>query len=302
MKLTQKKIRWIIKRYDERMPVSEIAFLTNVTERRIRQIIQSYKEKGRIPMIKKPGRKRRKLTQDEKEIIMKAYKKYKFGARLLERVLDERYGVHIPHNKIHEFLKEKGFAKENKNKQKKRKWIRYEREHSLSLVHMDWHEKDGMHLCIIEDDASRYILSAIERETTNMDYSIEAVSVMIENYYWIKPADQLLIDNGSEFGAHRKNKEGEWNSDFKKFVTSYGTKVITTRVKHPQTNGKLERLFGNYNCFRECFNEVNEWVDWYNNRPHGSLEFYGYLETPYEAFWRKLSPESLIHVMEERII
>ena len=107
MKLTQKKIRWIIKRYDERMPVSEIAFLTNVTERRIRQIIQSYKEKGRIPMIKKPGRKRRKLTQDEKEIIMKAYKKYKFGARLLERVLDERYGVHIPHNKIHEFLKEK---------------------------------------------------------------------------------------------------------------------------------------------------------------------------------------------------
>jgi len=26
------------------------------------------------------------------------------------------------------------------------------------------------------------------------------------------------------------------------------------------------------------------------------------LETPYEAFWRKLSPESLIHVMEERII
>jgi len=35
---------------------------------------------------------------------------------------------------------------------------------------------------------------------------------------------------------------------------------------------------------------------------HGSLEFYGYLETPYEAFWRKLSPESLIHVMEERII
>ncbi len=72
MKLTQKKIRWIIKRYDEGMPVSEIAFLTNVTERRVRQIIQSYKEKGRIPMIKKPGRKRRKLTQDEKEIIMKS--------------------------------------------------------------------------------------------------------------------------------------------------------------------------------------------------------------------------------------
>ncbi len=119
MKLTQKKIRWIIKRYDERMPVSEIAFLTNVTERRIRQIIQSYKEKGKIPMIKKPGRKRRKLTQDEKEIIMKAYKKYKFGARLLERVLDERYGVHIPHNKIHEFLKEKGSLKKIKISKRK---------------------------------------------------------------------------------------------------------------------------------------------------------------------------------------
>ncbi len=302
MKLTQKKIRWIVKRYEDGMPTSEIAFLMNVTERRIRQIIQSYKEKGRLPGLKKPGRKRRELTLEEKEIIMEAYEKYKFGARLLERILDERYGVHIPHNKIHEFLKEKGIAQENKNKQKKRKWVRYERKYSLSLVHMDWHEKDGLHICVIEDDASRYILSAIEKETTNMNYSIEAVTLMVNNYYWIKPADQLLVDNGSEFGAHRKDKNGEWDSDFKRFVISYGTQVITTRVKHPQTNGKLERLFSNYNRFRECFSRIDEWINWYNNRPHGSLEFCGYLETPYEAFWRKLPLESLIHVMEEKIV
>ena len=119
MKLTQKKIRWIIKRYDERMPVSEIAFLTNVTERRIRQIIQSYKEKGRIPMIKKPGRKRRKLTQNEKEIIMKAYKKYKFGARLLERVLDKDMEFIYLITKFMNFLKKKGSLKKIKISKRK---------------------------------------------------------------------------------------------------------------------------------------------------------------------------------------
>ncbi len=35
----------------------------------------------------------------------------------------------------------------------------------------------------------------------------------------------------------------------------------------------------------------DEFVDWYNNRPHGSLNFKE-LETPEQAFWRKLRPEA----------
>ena len=42
-------------------------------------------------------------------------------------------------------------------KQHRRKWVRYERKHSLSLVHSDWFEFDGWKVILVEDDASRFI-------------------------------------------------------------------------------------------------------------------------------------------------
>ncbi len=58
---------------------------------------------------------------------------------------------------------ELGFAKHDESKQKRRKpWIRYERKHSLSLVHVDWYESkfNGKQVCAILDDAARRILLA----------------------------------------------------------------------------------------------------------------------------------------------
>jgi len=50
-------------------------------------------------------------------------------------------------------------------------------------------------------------------------------------------------DNGSEFGAHRKNGKKEWDSRFKRHLESLCIKLITSGIKHPQTNGKIEKLF-----------------------------------------------------------
>ncbi len=37
---------------------------------------------------------------------------------------------------------------------------------------------------------------------------------------------ELIIDNGSEFGAHRKEKKGNWNSEFKREVGAYGIMIL----------------------------------------------------------------------------
>ncbi|KAF5431756.1 hypothetical protein C5S39_05050 [Candidatus Methanophagaceae archaeon] len=37
-----------------------------------------------------------------REIIKRAKGKYKFGARMLEKVIEQDCGVHIPHNRIHQ--------------------------------------------------------------------------------------------------------------------------------------------------------------------------------------------------------
>ena len=53
-----------------------------------------------------------------------------------------------PHNRIHKFLVEAGLAKEEpKEKRRRKPYVRYEREHSMSAAHIDWFEKDGIKFC-----------------------------------------------------------------------------------------------------------------------------------------------------------
>jgi len=47
--------------------------------------------------------------------------KYKLGARRLERIIEQVYGIHIPHNRIHKFLLEEGLAKEEPRKKRRKK-------------------------------------------------------------------------------------------------------------------------------------------------------------------------------------
>src|SRR5208337_3732844 len=77
-------------------------------------------------------------------------------------------------------------TKHEESKQKRRKpWIRYERAHSLSLVHTDWHHcENGKYLCAVLDDASRKILAAgeFDNETTE-----NAIAILKKAYDECKP-------------------------------------------------------------------------------------------------------------------
>ena len=103
--------------------------------------------------------------------------------------------------------------------------------------------------------------------------------------------EELILDHGSEFGAHRIHEDGSRRSEFKDHLEKYGIKPILARVNHPQTNGKLERFFSEYVKHRPFFPSFDEFITWYNDRPHGSLNFQS-LETPEEAFRRKMPLEA----------
>jgi hypothetical protein len=77
------------------------------------------------------------LTANEEAIILDAYEEYKVNALALEKVIDRYYKMNIPHNRIHRVLKTNYKVESKPNKQKQRKWVRYERKHSPNLVHVD---------------------------------------------------------------------------------------------------------------------------------------------------------------------
>jgi len=294
MKLSRKKVHWIIRQKQKGVGTKEIARDMKVSRRRVQQIWKCFRETDREPVLgKNLGRPRKPYDKREAEIIRAAHARYRFGARMLERAIRKLYKVRISHNRIHMYLKADGLARVDPEKKKRRKWNRYERKHSLSAGHIDWYEVDGsdIKVCIILDDASRKILAGGEFSNINTENSKQVLDQAVDRYAWLHPLRELIMDHGSEFGAHRVHEDGTWNGDFKKHLEMHGIKPILGRVAHPQTNGKLERFFQEYQRHRAVFHSIDDFINWYNDRPHGSLEFER-LETPDKAFIRKMPLEA----------
>jgi putative transposase len=230
------------------------------------------------------------------DIVDDQWKKHHLNALYLEKIIDLEQKQRIPHNTIHKIMLAKGYAGEQESKQKRRKpWVRYERDHSLSAVHMDWHISKavpGKHVCVVLDDASRKILSGGEFSNATAENSIlllkEALQYCRVNYNL--DIRDCISDHGSQFYGERRDKNGLADHAFENFLKFEGIKQILCGVNHPQTNGKVEKWFDFYEHHRGRYGSLAELLDWYNNRMHGSLNMH-YAETPNEAFIRKLPPE-----------
>ena len=84
---------------------------------------------------------------------------YRANASYIGKILRAK-GYNVDNNRINQVLKEAGLSEPKKWHRKK--WIRYERECSNSLWHVDWHEikdpRKGLWLIVYEDDSSRFIV------------------------------------------------------------------------------------------------------------------------------------------------
>ena len=68
---------------------------------------------------------------------------------MLEMLIWKDHTVSIFRNRIHRYLMDRGLAKAERSRQKQRKWVRYERNHSMSAGPIDWHEDpvSGLKIC-----------------------------------------------------------------------------------------------------------------------------------------------------------
>ena len=294
-KLTDEKIKKMIEEKADGMKTNkEIADTYGIGIRRIQQLNKIYKETGEIPCLCKSRRPKRELTENEKEIIDEAYNDVFLGATLLRHYIRVHYNASIPQNKIHEYLLSKRHAKEDPKKKAKRKRCRYERTHSLSLVHADWFGWDGNKVIIYEDDASRRMLGVEEFSNATGPNTIKVLNeTEAEVASWNGYILVANTDRGSQLYANKKGKDGKGKSKFQLHLESKGIKHIPSKRNNPQTNGKLERLIQEYKKHRHRFKDAKEFMDWYNNRPHGALDLEN-AETPNDAFIRKLRPEVLL--------
>jgi putative transposase len=278
------------------MSTKNIAEAMNVSKRRVQQIIKHYRLTKVMPTLTKSRRPKTTINDEQRKAIDRAFEETKLSPRLLYYELKRR-NSYVPKNKLYFYLKEKGLVIPNLKKQKQRKRCRYERHHSGSLIHGDTHRTSEHHpYCILWlDDASRRILSGIEsKKPMNNESAIRSLKSAIKE----AKKDNVIVfqvntDRGPEFCSNKKEFNRDSKSKFEMFLVKLGIQYIPSRIKNPQTNGKLERLWHEYDRHRWKFKTLNKWIDWYNGRLHGALRL-EWGETPNEAFIRKKRPESIL--------
>ena len=282
MKLSRPKLLETLRKLNDGKTVYQARKVAKVSVRRVYQVKEAFEKTGEIPDIgKHAGRPRKSFEEWEILIVKDTYEKYRVSADTLERLIDRDYQKHIGHNRIHQILVYLGYATKNNKKDKRKKdWIRYERKHSLTAVHIDWHYFKGTWVFCVEDDASRKLLALIESKKESTDNSIVGMEIALKQ----GQIKQCISDHGSTFTSNFVDA----NSRFRDYLKSKRIKPILCKVKHPQSNGKIEKWFDCYDRHRQAFKKKEEFIYWYNDlRPHRALNF-DELETPSQAFIRKL--------------
>ena len=297
-KLNDKKIRWIIREAEKGdLSIRQIAKLQKVSPRRVRQLLLSHRTTGGIPQLKKHRVvKVRVIVPYEVELVQLARAKYHCCATSLEHIMEKLEGIHMPHNRIHKILLQEGLSTPQKNKQKQRSWVRFERQHTNSLWHTDWTLLDnGRWVITFEDDASRKAVGWGEFDEATTEHSVEVLKKAIATHG--KPK-QMLTGRDVQFYISKAEGKEQGKNDFQIFLEEAGIEHILGKVNHPQTNGKQERLFGTIKRHYHEFGSLDELMEWYNDvRPHMSLDWDN-LETPSKAFERKMHHKTREHLVE----
>jgi len=199
MKLTRNKLIETLQAKNNDWTTYQARKIAGISILRVNQVWKIYNETGLIPEIgKRSGRPVKIVEEWEVQLVKELYEKYRVSADTLERIIRKYHDKQISHNRIHKILLMLGFAeKKNRKDIRKKDWIRYERRHSLTAVHIDWHYCAETELWVfaVIDDASRKILALIECKNATLE---ETIKGMLEAMTHGKIL-QCISDHGAQF-------------------------------------------------------------------------------------------------------
>jgi transposase InsO family protein len=199
------------------------------------QGVQGLCERSRRPQ-QVPGRT---PPEVEQEIVEWRRRRPDWGARKLQVVL-QRQGVELPAGTIHRVLGRAGMVREQDRH--RRAGQRFEREAPNQLWQMDFKSPKGWNRAVgplsVLDDCSRYVLLLRGTWTTRGD----AVREQLESAFQSQgmPAE-MLMDHGIPWWS---GSEPRGWTRLTVWLMKLGVGLLFSGVRHPQTQGKVERFHG----------------------------------------------------------
>ena len=320
-KLDESKVQWIVRQRRSGVPAAQVAETMKVSTRWVGSLVARYKgcEIGDIVFPQPMGRPRGGLPgRLEESTVVSAYYAHAEGAALLAASIEADTGLRIPHHAIHAQLVANGLAVNDPRKSGQRKTARYVKRFANTMWHTDYKMlHDGRWVLSYMDDASRAVPGhgAFDRATTAN--ALAVLDVAIKGY---GAPLSILSDRGSTFYANETSVRERGEGEFERRLKELGIRHIKARARHPQTNGKLERMHGELERKLHLFEEssaarttrsvgglpshvgspfytkpasdpVDRFFHWFNfERPNMALDM-SRRETPMQAFYRLLPKE-----------
>ena len=266
---------------------------------RIWRWIRNIEEKGFAGLVDRPPvpktTRRRHLPEEESLILNKANLYTHLAHRKLAHQIFRDSGIFVSESLVYRILKEHDLIRPRPSLkiEAAQSWMK-QPESPNEIWHIDIsyipcgvndnNKPIFWYLIAVLDGYSRYVLSW----DLYPDMTKERCFEVVDNALFLAqlPKDKrpkLLSDNGKQFRA-RKSREF-----FKELLN---LKQIFAQAHHPETNGKIERLFqsAKYEAlYRNDYSSANEareilvsFLDYYNNRRlHQALLY----RTPREAYY-----------------
>lgn len=216
--------------------------------------------------------------ETEERIVLLRAENPGWGAKKLKEVL-ERQGYTVPCVKtVNNILNRYGCISAEESR-KHQAFTRFEKEHCNEMWQTDFKGEFRMadnNYCYplnIFDDHSRFAIKiALALSTAN-----KVISAFRSAFYEYGMPNSILSDNGAQFAGFRQGY-----TQFEKWLMNHDVLPIHGRIKHPQTQGKIERFHRTMqeellkHTVMENIDDANIkfqlWRDKYNNiRPHEAL-------------------------------
>lgn len=228
-----------------------------------------------------PHTNSRKTPPDiEKMILDLRFENPGWGARTLKKVLENRGETGIPCARTIDNILLRNNCISPDESAKRTPFTRFEREHCNELWQTDFKGeflmKNGRYCFPLDiiDDHTRFLLQITPTEST----ACFVIGCFERAFREFGLPDAILSDNGAQFAGFRHGY-----TQFEKWLMNHDVLPIHERIKHPQTQGKIERFHRTlkdellkhvtFEDIEDADRQLQNWREKYNNiRPHTALD------------------------------
>ena len=230
--------------------VRDIAKIFNVTPRRIQQILKDDSEDS-------DDKKNEDMDHETEKQIMSLWSNYKIGSRTMYYYLRSQ-GFRVSYYQIYNFMRNNNMIRSRDKQNRELMELK-----PFESIYLDYYQPEisKPYAVVLTDWATRKIISMVEGHRITKELLAACLSSLKEISMNTDLGDSKLSLRSGILSIVYST------TDLPKYMQSLGIGKVIIDKGGNRIHLSLSKLWQIYEKYRDDFSSVQEFVNWYNNRP-----------------------------------